>query len=92
MRNNWKGKPMKTILLIALPLALMRSCGSIAADVAPPPDTLVVLCQEPQGLPVRTLTQAEVEVWWGRDRAALRDCGEWHGLLVEWAQGQVGAR
>lgn len=78
------------ILLIALPLALMRSCGSIAADVAPPPDMLVLPCQEPQGLPVRTLTLGEAEVFWGRDRGALRDCGDRHGLLVEWAWGQVG--
>lgn len=78
--------------LICLPLALSGCFGSIAADVAPPPDALVVPCQEPQGLPVRTVTRAEVEVLWGRDRAALRDCFERHRLLVRWAEGQVGAR
>ena len=79
-------------MLIALPWALTACAGSIAGDLEPPPAALVAPCDEPAQLPVRTLTQAEVEVWWGRDRAALRDCGEWHGLLVEWAQGQVGAR
>ena len=68
----------------------MRSCGLIAVDVAPPPDTLVVPCAQPLGLPMRALTQGEAEVLWGRDRSGLRDCGERHGLLVEWARGQVG--
>lgn len=79
-------------MLIALPLAVMRSCGLTAADVAPPPASLVVPCQVPQGLPVRTLTQGEAEVLWGRDRGGLRECGERHGLLVAWAKGQVGVR
>lgn len=79
------------ILLIALPLALMRSCGLIAADVAPPPDTLTTPCDQPQRLPVRTLRQGEAEVFWGRDRSKLRECSERHGLLAAWARGQVGA-
>ena len=79
-------------MLLALPLALTACLGSTAADVEPPPASLVVPCQEPQRLPVRTVTQGEGEVFWGRDRAALRDCGERHGLLVAWARGQVGVR
>jgi len=31
-------------------------------------------------------------VFWGRNRSALRDCGERYGLLMEWVRGQVGAR
>jgi len=27
-----------------------------------------------------------------RDRSGLRDCGERHGLLVEWAREDIGAR
>jgi hypothetical protein len=35
-------------------------------------------------LPDRAMTQAEVEVSWGRDRSALRACGSRHAGLVEW--------
>lgn len=79
-------------MLIAPLLALTACAGSIAGDLEPPPTALVAPCDEPTQLPVRTLTQAEVEVAWGRDRAALRACGERHGLLVRWVEGQVGSR
>ncbi len=79
-------------MLLALLLALPACLGSTAADIAAAPPSLMEPCAEPQTLPVRVLPQNEAEVFWGRDRGALRDCGDRHALLVEWAQGQVGAR
>jgi len=79
------------ITLIAL--ALTSCSPEIGADIAPPPERLLSPCAEPQTWPRGTaLTQADVEIRWGRDRTALRDCGERHGLLAEWAQGQMGAK
>ncbi|WP_280517652.1 hypothetical protein [Falsirhodobacter halotolerans] len=36
----------------------------------------------PQTLPERALTQGEVELAWGRDRGALRECGERMAVLA----------
>jgi hypothetical protein len=47
---------------------------------------MVVGCAEPQQLPERVMTQAEVELAWGRDRAALRFCRDRHGALVVWVK------
>jgi hypothetical protein len=39
-------------------------------------------------LPERELTQAEVERFWGRDRSALRACGDQVKALAEWVSGK----
>ena len=73
-------------------LCLLAACsGSTPADLAPPPEALTASCAVPLALPARDATQAEVERWWGRDRAELRACGERHALLADWAAGQVAA-
>lgn len=78
--------------MLGASLCLLAACGgSTAGDIAPPPATLVVPCAQPVQLPDGPMTQAEVEIGWGADRAALRTCGERQGLLVDWAQGQMEA-
>ena len=73
-------------------LCLLAACGgSTPADLAPPAAVLMAPCAGPVALPHRDATQAEVEHWWGRDRSALRDCAARHGLLAEWAGGQLSA-
>ena len=72
-------------MLIALP-CLLGACGaSTPVDVPPPPAEMVSRCAAPLSLPARDATQAEVERWWGRDRAALRDCADRHAALSDWA-------
>lgn len=64
-------------MLAALPLVLAACSGSTVADLAlPPPASLVAPCPRPVLLPERALSQVEVERFWGRDRSALRACGE----------------
>lgn len=36
----------------------------------------VALCQKPQKLPERALNDRDIEIYWGRDRDALKTCGE----------------
>ena len=80
------------ILMLGASLCLLAACGGFnSGDIAPPPAPVVVPCAQPVQLPDGAMTQAGVEVAWGTDRAALRTCGERHGLLVDWAQGQMGA-
>ena len=81
-----------TTIRSALPF-LLAACGaSTGADLATPPDGLRAPCPAPSALPARDMTQAEVEIAWGRDRDALRDCAERHALLVEFIEGQRAAR
>jgi hypothetical protein len=75
-----------------LALTLFAGCRDTADAVQPPPAALVDPCPRPQALPPAGLTQAEAEVLWGRDRAALAGCGDRHAALVVWAQGISGAR
>jgi len=54
----------------ALLACLLTGCGaSISDSPAPPP------CASPVVLPERALNDQEIEVFWGRDRSALRECG-----------------
>lgn len=75
-------------MLIAPLLALAACSGFRAADIEPLPDTVAAPCDLPVALPLRTLTQAEVERFWGSDRDALRDCAARHGLAVAHVEGQ----
>jgi hypothetical protein len=74
-------------MLIALPSVLGACLGSTSADVPrpKPPPSVTAPCASPVQLPERVLTQAEVERFWGRDRTALRACGDQVKALAEWA-------
>ena len=79
---------MRIATLIVLPLALGACSASTFGELEAPPDSITRACATPVTLPEGDLTQAEVEVLWGRDRSALRSCGERHGLLVQHEAGQ----
>lgn len=70
-------------------LCLLTACAeySAAKIEVPAPDAVVTSpCADLQRDPGRALTQAEVEILWGRDRDAARACSAKHAALVEWAQ------
>ncbi len=67
-------------MLLCLPLVLTACAASTVAEPRLPP-SLTAPCAAPQTLPERALTRAEVEVLWGRDRGALRSCGERMAVL-----------
>jgi hypothetical protein len=78
---------VRIVTLIALP-CLLTACGASLPDERPvPPPSLVAPCARPVALPDRGLSQAEVEVMWGRDRSALRTCGGQLDGLAAWAAG-----
>lgn len=66
-----------------LPLALSGCFGADVPLTEPPPPSLLVECPAPVAIPQRDLTATEVEVFWGRDRTALRTCADRHGALVK---------
>lgn len=43
-------------------------------------------CERPARLPERDLGAGETERLWGRDRAALVECGDRHAANVRWRQ------
>ena len=61
-------------MLTRLPLALaclcLASCASTSARPVPPP------CDPPVTLPATALDDQQIEILWGRDRTALRICGD----------------
>jgi hypothetical protein len=70
----------------------LTACGVFTpAELAlPKPDTALTDACPPLSVdPGRSLTQAEVEVGWGRDRAAARVCAARHAALVKWVDGLV---
>ena len=66
---------MRTLMLLPLLWVLTACTGSTDAE-PPVPPSLLAPCAAPHALPERALSRAEVEVFWGRDRTALRRCGE----------------
>lgn len=76
-------------IMLVLPVA----CGPrLVGDVPIPPEALLAPCVAPQVWQAgRGLSQSEVEILWGRDRAGLRDCAARQGLLAGWAQDMAGA-
>jgi hypothetical protein len=73
-------------------LLLSAGCRDTADAVQPPPAALVDPCPRPQALPPAGLTQAQAEVLWGRDRAALAGCGDRHAALAAYLRGVSGGR
>lgn len=74
------------ILSLMLAASLLTGCaafnrGDGGARLAPPP-SLTMPCADPVRLPDRALSDQEIEVLWGRDRAALRACEGRHGALA----------
>jgi hypothetical protein len=81
---------MLTRTLPAVCLLLVLS-GCFSADgptLAAPPASLLAACPDPVAIPRRDLTGAEIEVFWGRDRTALRTCAQRHGALVKEVAGR----
>ena len=62
---------MRTLYL-CIAACLLTGC---AASPSVDPARLIVPCDAPVVLPDRALSDQEIERLWGRDRAALRDCG-----------------
>lgn len=50
------------------------------------PEALIGACQDPVTLPDGDLTQAEVNLFWARDRVSLIECGSGKAALVQSVQ------
>ncbi|KEP71744.1 hypothetical protein DL1_00015 [Thioclava dalianensis] len=64
----------------------MSGCGSDeqATPIAPViPPSLLVPCAAPVAITPGAMSDRDVEIGWGRDRAALRACGSLHRGLVQ---------
>ncbi len=77
--------------MLTVPLLALTACaGSIPSTdrlrLDPPEASLTQPCSAATRLPDRTLTQAEVEAFWIRDRQRLAQCRSRHGGLAAWAQ------
>ena len=69
----------------ALAISLLAGCaGSNSVEPISPPPSLTLPCKEPSDLPDRSINDQEIEVFWGRDRSALRECTSRHQGLVTW--------
>jgi hypothetical protein len=69
--------------VVCLPLVLSACFGADTPALREPPASLLVECPDPVAIPHRDLTGREVEIFWGRDRAALRTCADRHSALVK---------
>lgn len=71
--------------------ACSESIGSVRKPILdPPPPGLVKSCDLPVELPVRPLTQLEVESWWIFDRNNLVTCSERHDAATEFFKDRDG--
>jgi len=61
---------MPNRLLPLVACLVLASCGLKIVEAKPPP------CADPVALPDRALNDQEIEVMWGRDRSALRECAK----------------
>lgn len=78
--------------MLAILLSGLTACGGyspVDLDVPKPDAVLTAPCPALQSDPGRALTQAEVEILWGRDREAARVCAGRHEALVDWLDGLV---
>ena len=71
-------------LLKAMPAFLLIACGgSDSGEAAHPPQaSLLVVCASPVALPPVAMNDQQIEVAWGKDRDALRECGARHAALA----------
>ena len=69
---------------LTLCACLLSGCAAstFADPVLPPQASLMQPCAAPVPLPDRALSDQEIEVLWGRDRSALRDCAARQAALT----------
>lgn len=53
----------------------LSACSKSSLQSILPPPSLLASCAAPVVLPDRDLSEREIELLWGRDRSALRECG-----------------
>jgi hypothetical protein len=75
---------MRSLYLIPLAFLLQGCGGSTPSEPLLPPPSLVTPCAYPVVLPDSALNDQQIEVRWGHDRSALRECGSRHSALVDW--------
>jgi hypothetical protein len=64
--------------------SMLTAClGSSSVKPSTVPPSLKSGCADPVALPDRGLNDAEIELFWGRDRSALRACGSKHNALAD---------
>lgn len=63
-------------LYLLLPVCLLLGCSDSTSTTP-----LIAPCNYPVQLPERGLSDREIEIYWGRDRAELLSCGEKVKLL-----------
>lgn len=69
---------------MTLVASVLTGCAaSTSVEPVTIPPSLKAACAAPVVLPERDLTDREVEILWGRDRSALRSCGDRHGALSD---------
>lgn len=71
-------KAIKAVFLVSV----LTGCANGKPAPVIIPASLLVPCDAPVALPSRDLTFTEVEVFWGRDRSALRTCADRHAGLA----------
>lgn len=64
-------------LYLVLMLSPLAGCG-VSTKSADLPPSLLIPCDRPVSLPDRALSDRDVELLWGRDRAALVACRSRH--------------
>lgn len=76
--------------MLVASLCLVTACAGYSPsasdiDLEPPDAALTEPCPPLTKDPGRALTQAEVTIFWSRDRAAAALCGKKHEGLARWA-------
>lgn len=85
MRDNGLPKAKRRLIWAVAGLAL-TGCADLTPGkvvAVAPPASAVAACSAPVTLPERDLSAAEVEIYWGRDRSALRICASRHEVLAQ---------
>lgn len=81
---------MLPILLLALPACADLIKPDKLTSRTPAPSVMVG-CPLPVEIPMRPLTQKDVETYWLHDRLMLSQCGRKHAILVIYANDTVAA-
>lgn len=96
--NNCAARLKPIPLLLAAALLLTACAGSRVsvspepADFRPLPPEFRRACAGPVALPDAALSQAGVEAYWLKDRAALKACGGRHVATVKYWDAVSGER